>query len=164
MQTRPGPEPAVGPAGNVSYRPIRAIGLLLILEAAGLVGLGLYEFSRIRWRQLLAAREWPGPEVIEAAAVALFAPPAVLTLVSALGFLLLRRRGWLLAAISQGLTLAACLFLYSELQPTYVYPVMAYAILLVLYLNSHDVRVVFHPGGLRGPAQRDPGNNPGDAA
>ncbi len=161
METRPSPDVVAGP-GNVSYRPIRAIGLLLLLEVASLVGLGLYELSRIRWRRVLTTWEVPGPEVIEPAAVVLFAPPAVLALVSALSFLLLRRRGWLLAAISQGLILAVCLFLYSELQPVYVYPVMAYAILLVLYLNSHDVRVVFHHG--RGPADRGLGDTPGGAA
>ena len=158
METRPSSEPVAGP-GSVSYRPIRAIGLLLVLEVAGLAGLGLYELSRVQWRQIRLAEGLPGPQVIEGAAVLLFLPPAVLTLVSALSFLLLRRRGWLLAAISQGLTLAVCLFLYSELQPLYVYPVMAYAILLVLYLNSHDVRVVFHPG--RDPAKRGLGDTPG---
>ena len=67
----------------------------------------------------------------------------VLTLLSGFSFLLLRRKGWLLAAIAQGLSLAVCLWLYTLFQPGYVYPVMAYCILMVLYLNSHDVRVVF---------------------
>jgi hypothetical protein len=35
------------------------------------------------------------------------------------------------------------LWLYSWFQPGYVYPIMAYCILVILYLNSHDVRVVF---------------------
>jgi hypothetical protein len=128
---------------KTSYRPIRAIGLLLILQVVGLVGLGVYEFSRVDWQRV--SPEDPGRGVIEVAAFALFAPPAVLTLLSGLSFLLLRRRGWLLAAIAQGLSLAVCLWLYTLFQPGYVYPVMAYCIPMILYLNSHDVRVVFRP-------------------
>jgi hypothetical protein len=129
---------------KTSYRPIRAIGLLLILEVIGLVALGVYEFTRIDWQRINL--EDPSREVIEVAAFALFAPPAVLTLLSGLSFLLLRRRGWLLAAIAQGLSLAVCLWLYTLFQPGYVYPVMAYCIPMILYLNSHDVRVVFRRG------------------
>jgi uncharacterized membrane protein YqhA len=80
------------------------------------------------------------------AVFALFVPSAVLTLLSALSFLFLQRRGWLLAAIAQGLSLAVCLWLYSLFQPGYVYPIMAYCILMILYLNSQDVRMVFRTG------------------
>lgn len=129
---------------KTSYRPIRAIGLLLILEVIGVVALGVYEFALVDWRRIDLENP-PQQAVIEVAAFALFAPPAVLTLLSGLSFLLLRRRGWLLAAIAQGLSLAVCLWLYTLFQPGYVYPIMAYCILIILYLNSHDVRVVFRP-------------------
>lgn len=128
---------------KTSDRPVRAIGVLLILEVIGLVALGGYEFWQIDW--LGIDLEDPSERVIEAAVFALFVPSAILTLISALGFLLLRRRGWLMAAIAQGLSLAVCLWLYTLFQPGYVYPVMAYCILMILYLNSHDVRVVFQP-------------------
>jgi hypothetical protein len=138
-----------------SYRPVRAIGLLLLLEAAGVAALAAYEFSRVDWRRVLSAQVVPSREVIEALALILFVPAVALTLLSALGFLLLRRRGWLLAAISQGLVVATCLWLYTEYEPVYVYPIMAYAVLMILYLNVHDVRAVFYPGdregGPRGP-------------
>ncbi len=130
---------------KTSYRPVRAIGLLLVLQVVGIVGLGLYESTLVDWRAI-SPEEAPPRGVIEVAAFALFAPPAVLTLLSGLSFLLLRRRGWLLAAIAQGLSLAVCLWLYTLFQPGYVYPIMAYSILMILYLNSHDVRVVFRPG------------------
>jgi hypothetical protein len=130
---------------RTSYRPIRAIGLLLILEVVGLVALGAYEFTRVDWRRI-NPEVLPSQNVIEVAAFALFAPPAVLTLLSGLSFLLLRRRGWLLAAIAQGLILAVSLWLYTLYQPGYVYPIMAYCIPMILYLNSHDVRVVFRRG------------------
>jgi len=128
---------------NISYRPVRVIGLLLILEVLGLAGLGVYEFAQVDWQQLRSGA--PQQQAIEVLALLLFVPPAVMTLLSALSFLLLRRRGWLLAAIAQGVSLAICLWLYSEFQPVYVYPIMAYCILMILYLNSQDVRVVFHP-------------------
>lgn len=131
-------------------RPIRLIGLLLLLQAIGLTGIGAYELTRVDW-------QWVGTEAMSQqasrAAPFLFAPPAVLTLLSALSFLLLRRRGWLLAAIGQGMNLAVCLWLYSESKPIYIYPTMVYCILMILYLNSHDVRVVFH--SRQHPAEQD---------
>ena len=134
---------------ELSYRPIRAVGLLLILQVICLVGLGAYEFVQVDWQRVRL--EVPPQQVIEVLALVLFAPSAVLTLLSALSFLLLRRKGWILAAIGQGLSLAVCLWLYSQLQPWYVYPIMAYCALMILYLNSHDVRTMFHPS--RDPAK-----------
>lgn len=125
-------------------RPIRLIGLLLLLQAAGLAGVVAYELSRVDWRQL--DPESPSARAIGAATSLLFAPPAALALLAALGFLFMSRRGWILAALSQGASLAICLWLYSNSAPLYVYPVMVFCILMVLYLNSHDVRVVFHAG------------------
>ena len=138
---------------NISYRPVRVIGLLLVLEVLGLAGLGVYEFAQVDWQQLGPGT--PPQRVIEILALLLFVPPAVMTLLSALSFLLLRRRGWLLAAIAQGVSLGVCLWLYTEFQPLYVYPIMAYCILMILYLNSQDVRVLFHPR--RDKAKRESG-------
>ncbi len=129
--------------GDVSYRPVRAIGLLLAFQVLCLVALGVHEFLQVDWRQ--TGVQTPTRPALEAITLALFIPPAVMTLMSSLSFLLLQRRGWLLAAISQGLSLGLCLWLYSQSQPWYVYPIMAYCILMILYLNSQDVRVVFHP-------------------
>ncbi len=133
-------------------RPIRVIGLLLVLQAAGLAGVVLYELSRFDWR---LDPESPSGQATGVASSLLFAPPAVLALLAALGFLFLSRRGWILAALSQGASLAICLWLYSESAPLYVYPVMVYCVLMVLYLNSHAVRVVFHSAEENaGPASR----------
>ena len=129
---------------DVTYRPIRVIGLLLIVQVIGLLGLGAYEFVQVSWQDIQLDAT-PPPQAIEVLAFILFVPSAVLTLLSALSFLLLRRKGWILAALGQGLCLAVCLWLYSQLQPWYVYPIMAYCTLMILYLNSHDVRTMFHP-------------------
>lgn len=126
-----------------SYRPIKAIGFLLLLQVAGMVGLGVYEFWQIDWRQVQLERLVR--RSIELAVLFLFVPSVVLTFLSALSFLFLRRRGWLMAAIAQGLSLAVCLWLYSEFQLAYVYPIMAYCVVMILYLNSQSVRSVFHP-------------------
>ena len=117
--------------------------MLLILEVIGLVVLGGYEFLQVYWRG--SELRSPQHQVVEVAVFALFIPSAVLTLLSALSFLFLQNRGWLLAAIGQGLSLAVCLWLYSLFQPGYVYPIMAYCILMILYLNSQNVRMAFRP-------------------
>lgn len=151
---------------EASYRPVRAVGLLLVLQAAGLAAIGAYEFwqviSRMDWQRM--PLQTPPPGVIEAAVFAFFVPSAVLMLVSAAGFLLLRRRGWVLAALSQGLSLAVCLWLYGLFGPYYVYPIMAYCVLMILYLNSHDVRAFFHVQVGRDQRGSHEPANPGDAA
>jgi hypothetical protein len=104
------------------------------------------------------------PETVEGVehavvTVLVFAPPAVLALLAALGFLFLLRAGWLLAMIVQGLSLLACLLLYSAWTPIFIYPVMLYCIVMALYLNSSDVRAAFHVGqrtGLPQVATRGP--------
>jgi hypothetical protein len=131
------------------------VGLLLVLQVIGLAGLAAYELLQVDLQRLRP--EVPSSQqVLEVLAFVLFVPSSVMTLISALSFLLLRRKGWILAAIGQGLSLAVCLWLYSQFQPWYVYPIMAYCTLMILYLNSQDVRTLFHPG--RGPAK------PGDVA
>jgi hypothetical protein len=79
--------------------------------------------------------------------IVFFFPPTVLTFLAGLSLLLLKRRGWLLAAIAQGLSLGICLFIYTnpEIETQgYIYPIMVYCLVMILYLNSQDVRVVFH--------------------
>lgn len=125
-----------------SRRSVRAVGLLLVVQVAGLAGLGLYEFALVDWRGI-SLRSRLSEQVIEAAAFVVFGPAAVLMVLSALGFLFMRRKGWLTAAIAQGLCLAACLWLYSLYEPFYVYPIMVYCVLMVLYLNSQGVRTAF---------------------
>ncbi len=125
--------------------PVRVIGFLLALQVTGLTVLGLYEFFSVDWRGFEILSPFSSG-LAEAAAVALFVPAAILLLLAAFGFLVLRRRGWLLAAIGEGATLAASLWIYVVLDPFYVYPIMAYAVLMVLYLNSHNIREAFHLG------------------
>jgi hypothetical protein len=147
---------------KASSRPIKAIGLLLILQAIGLIAIAAYDLQQVDWQQVqiefspqpqegleitldVPQEQEVGLEVVRAIEVAIFfVPPVVLAILGALGFLFFSRRGWLLAALAQTLSLWACLQLYYEWNPGFIYPVMLYCILMVLYLNSYNVRVVFH--------------------
>ena len=148
--------------------PVRINGLLLVLQAAGLGGIGAYNVWWVDWQQvqydLLTSLEETGS--IEAAEQAIVVAlilglPAILAVLAALGFFLLFRVGWLLAMIVQALTLLACLLLYSEWEtvlyqePVFIYPVMLYCILMVLYLNSSDVRAAFQVKPRAGARRRE---------
>ena len=142
---------------QISYRQVRVVGALLILQGVSLMGLGVYFFSRINWDQALVfsneqgqiyVQTVDGPflEPLEQAALfaIFFFPPAVLVLLAGLTFLFVRRWGWLLATTAQSLILLVCLFAYPDPRPGFVYPIIASCILLVLYLNSQGVRAAFH--------------------
>ena len=138
------------------YRQTRLLGVLLILQVVALVGFGAYLFFSIDWDRIMALAnegEITVPKTMEHQVeqailfTIFFLPPAVLLLLAGFGFLLLRRRGWLLASVAQGTILLACLFFYPEPRPGFTYPIIAYCILMVLYLNSQGVRAVFHSKG-----------------
>ena len=145
---------AVTNTDKVSYRPVRLVGVLLVLEAVALASLAAYH--------VYLRAGGPRAEIVAElrrsldtlAAGGAFVAAAILAAVAAVGFLFMRRRGWLPAALAQTLGLGTCVALYAELEPVFVYPAMVYCIVMVLYLNSHDVRAVFHP-------EREPGDDPG---
>jgi hypothetical protein len=129
------------------------LGVLLILQVVALGGIGAHLIISVDWDRLLAlANEQPQalPKSLERRLeqavlfVIFFLPSVILLFLAGLSFVLLRRRGWLLASIAQGMILLACLFFYPEPRPGFAYPMIAYCILMVLYLNSQDVRAVFH--------------------
>src|SRR5215208_3485036 len=116
-----------------------------------MVGFGVWLFSAIDWDRILAladeqAQNLPQPleRQLEQAVLYLiyFLPPAILLLLAGLGFVLLRRRGWMLASVGQALIMLACLFYYGASRPWYAYPIIAYCILMILLLNSRGVRAV----------------------
>jgi hypothetical protein len=146
------------PATTTRSWPVRANGLLLVLEAAGLAGIGAHNVYQVNWQEVQQQIEFEAtlsPELTEAAeqaivVVLILGLPAILAVLAALGFFLLFRLGWLLAMSVQALTLLACLLLYGEWEtilyrePVFIYPVMLYCIVMTLYLNSSDVRAAFH--------------------
>ena len=137
------------PERRAYYRPVRIAGLLLVAQSASLAALFAYQTAGIR--QPIYGPEWMVQGLAEALgeagvgvpAAALFLPSAALALVAGAWFLLWRT-GWVLASVSQALCLGSCLLLYSASAPGYIYPVMAYSVLTVMYLNSRDVRTILH--------------------
>ena len=147
---------AVTNADRVSYRPVRLVGVLLVLEEVGLASLAAYHVVLRAGgpRAEIVVELWRSFDTLAAGGA--FVAAAILAAVAAVGFLFMRRRGWLPAALAQTLGLGTCLALYADLEPVFVYPVMVYCIVMVLYLNSRDVRTVFHPG--HEPGDDDGGN------
>jgi hypothetical protein len=143
----------VEPQRQKSRGPAWVAGALLILQGVSLMGIGLYFFGRVDWDRalvvtngqgLIDVQTVDGPWLKPLEQAVLFAiyflPLAVLLLLAGLRFLIFRRRGWLLAITAQSLILLACLFAYPDPRPGFTYPIIAYCILLVLYLNSRGVR------------------------
>ena len=77
----------------------------------------------------------------------IFIPLALMSILAAIGFLFLFRSGWLFAMVTQGLILFICLRQYITEPPNFIYPLMAYCIFMVLFINSSKVRAVFHSRG-----------------
>ena len=154
------------------YRQARLLGVLLLLQVVAMVGISVWLFSTIDWDRVVHltneqgqvhAKTIDGPLLkrFEQAIlfVVYFLAPAILLLLAGLGFVLLRRRGWMLASVAQALIMLACLFFYGDSRPWFAYPLIAYCILMILYLNSQGVRAVVHstqmaPAGARAETAR----------
>jgi MFS family permease len=137
------------------YRQARLLGVLLILQFLAMVGIGVWLFSRFDWNRALKITSgsgkinvqtvegpWLEPLVQALLFVVYFLGPGILLLLAGLGFVLLRRRGWMLASVAQALIMLACLFYYGDSRPWFAYPLIAYSILMILFLNSRSVRAV----------------------
>jgi hypothetical protein len=120
------------------YRQTRLLGVLLILQVGAMVGIGAWLFSRIDWDRVKVLANEPGQIQVQTIDGALlkqleqailyfiyFLPPAILLLLAGLGFVLLRRRGWMLASVAQALIMLACLFFYGDSRPWFAYPLIA---------------------------------------
>lgn len=125
---------------GMSRWPVTAVGVLLLLQAVGLSVVGASNFSALRFEAPIPLN---GPEGAIVGSGFLFL--TFLALLAAVGFLRLWSGAWLVAMLLQGLSLVMALLLYLYLQeiPGYLYAAMLYYILVVLYLNSQDVRTVF---------------------
>ena len=130
------------------YRQTRLLGVLLILQVGAMVGIGVWLFSRIDWDRVKVLANEPGQIRVQTIDGALyfiyFLPPAILLLLAGLGFVLLRRRGWMLASVAQALIMLACLFFYGDSRPWFAYPLIACSIFMILLLNSRSVRAAVH--------------------
>src|SRR5215211_5028191 len=122
-----------------------------------MVGIGVWLFASVDWDTIVNLSNKPGQirlqttdkSVIKGFVRAVlftvyFFGPVVLLLLAGLGFVLLRRRGWMLASVAQALIMLSCLFFYGASRPWFAYPIIAYSILMILLLNSRSVRAVVH--------------------
>jgi hypothetical protein len=128
--------------------PIRAISLLLLIQTIGLFSISLYLFSRIDWESEFNDVALSVAALETISFIGFFVPVAALMLFAAIGFFFLWRVAWLIAMITQGSSLFGALSIYftftSELsEANFIYLIMLYSIVLVLYLNTNDVRITF---------------------
>lgn len=126
---------------------VRIVGALLILQAALLVASVAYKIYRL---SLALPEVGPDelaklPEAVEAGSIlGFFLPLAIMGVLAAICFFLRLRIGWFLAIFTQGLCLLAALSLRVQWQWGLVYPaIMFVCIIMVLYLNSSEVRTAF---------------------
>ena len=140
----------IEPGGRALYRQTRLLGALLILQVVAIMGIGVWLFSIVDWDRVIElTNETSDKSVLKGFVRAVlftvyFLGPVVLSLLAGLGFVLLRRRGWMLASVAQALIMLACLFFYTDPRPWFAYPIIAYCILMILLLNSRSVRAVVH--------------------
>lgn len=146
-----GTPPLAQPAPNDSTvktrsGPVTVLGLLLLLQAVGLFDLGLFFFTRGLGLRRSLIVEMLITEPINALAMGIiFIPLALLALLAALGFFRLWRTAWMMAMLTQGLSLLTALLLYFNQRPGYVYVIMLYSIFLVIYLHTAEVSTTFEP-------------------
>jgi hypothetical protein len=150
------------------YRQARLLGVLLLVQVVAMVGTGVWLFTRFDWDRALRITSgsgkidvqtvegpWLEPLVRALLFAVYFLGPVILLLLAGLGFVLLRRRGWMLASVAQALIMMACLFFYGASRPWFAYPIIAYSIFMILLLNSRNVRAVVHRRRLT-PAETRP--------
>lgn len=124
---------------------IRAVGVLLLLQSFWLAGTSIAKGGPFVWplgETVLGGTLAPDQTATLTLGLPLTAL-ATLGVLGAIGFLFMLSFGWVVAMILQGLTMFYCLSLYLQEKPSFVYPIMLYCIVMVLYLNSFDVRAAF---------------------
>lgn len=144
MREQPTPTPT-HQSTPTEARPwsVNALVLLLVAQAVGLAAIVILTGTRLEWLILVSGWTNPDRETAPLIIGGMFLPLAATALSAALGIWLLRRTGWILAMLAQIALLLACLTLYFDERPGFIYPLMVSCIALVLYLNSSDVRLAF---------------------
>jgi hypothetical protein len=136
--------------------PIRAISLLLAVQAFGLAGVILSFVGQVDWDNELVAA--PSPMAVDTFLFSAgYGAVALALLLTGVSFYFRRRSAWVVAIALQGLVLGFALWVYFGTtshfrQSPWLYAIMAYSVLLVLYLNTADVRTAFLA---RTPTPRD---------
>jgi hypothetical protein len=124
---------------------VRVIALLLGGQAATLAAISWVMMSSLNWelefRYVLVSMR-----VLDALLLGgLLLPMAVFDLFTAVGLWVGQRSAWLRAMMSQGILLIFCLSSYvANRGERFIFLLMLTCIVLVLYLNTYDVRLSFN--------------------
>lgn len=134
---------------------VKAVGLLLLLQAVGMSCMGLFyiDVSDLADRLIEASdlSTWAMLRHVTGDAIAgiLLVQLSMLALLAAFGFWRMRRNAWMNALILQGLSLSLALVRYFTGAKSWgIYILMFYTILMVLYLNYYEVRMAFRPASV----------------
>ncbi|MBN1937505.1 MAG: hypothetical protein JW934_22800 [Anaerolineae bacterium] len=144
-------------------RAVRIVALLLVIQAAGLLGLGLVHTVAsyaLPWLNAEQVGQWLAAAPVDLTGVwarlleigktsarltILFVPLGLLAFLTALGFCRRRLFGWTAAMTVQSIQLLCALILYFTSKPAYVSLLMLYGVLMVVYLNYSEVANAFGP-------------------
>jgi len=123
---------------------LRVIALFLVVQAMLLLGICTVVISRTDWAQELEDVMISLTALDAILLVALLGPLAAFELLTALGMWLGRGSLWLRAMVLQGILLIFCLSSYvAQRREAFVYLLMLTCIIIVLYLNTNDVRLTY---------------------
>jgi hypothetical protein len=130
---------------NARRWTMRVIALLLAGQAATLLAIIWFMLSSLNW-ELEFRYVIVSLRVLDAVLLGgLLLPMAIFDLFTAFALWLGRRSAWLRAMMAQGILLIFCLSSYvANRGERFIYLLMLTCILLVLYLNTYDVRLSFN--------------------
>lgn len=123
---------------------MRVIALLLAGQAATLAAISWVMISSLNW-ELEFRYVIVSMRVLDALLLGgLLVPMAIFDLFTAMGLWFGQRSAWLRAMMSQGILLIFCLSSYvANRGEHFIFLLMLTCIVLVLYLNTYDVRLSF---------------------
>ncbi len=153
-------------------RAVRLVALLLVIQAAMLIGTGIVHAVAVHalpWLDAERVGQWIATAPVDLSGVwarlieigahssrltILFVPLGLVAFLAALGFCRRRLSTWTVAMTVQSLHLLCALILYFTTRPAYITLLMLYGVLMVLYLNYSEVANAFH---LAHPAPKEGG-------
>jgi hypothetical protein len=142
-------------------REIKIVALLLVLQSAGLMGIGFVQLVATYavpwisvdtisgwitrspvdllwlWERFLDIGEKSSPLIV------VLMPLGLMAFVSALGLRLRKRAAWTAAMAVQSIHLLISLVIHFTTRPNYASVLMAWGVFMVLYLNYSEVVNVF---------------------
>jgi hypothetical protein len=123
---------------------MRVIALLLAGQAAILLAIIWVTMASLNWAQELRDVMLSITVLDSILLGGLLLPMALFDLFTALGLWLGQRSAWLRAMMAQGILLIFCLSSYiADRGERFIYLLMLTCIVIVLYLNTYDVRLSF---------------------